>query len=427
MYPQILSIVLFASNGGTKSKNKGRGKDLEDHEEAVSGEIDANDPFSFSFLDEYPSILEDQTVNKQEEENGESLGSVDDSQEIEDDMILGEMKQLYGDLESLLSKSLDKSEVKDDLHVHEEGVIGLPVTPEKEIEPSPDVISLQVTPPKTRVDREKKTIVLPRKPSPASQDADIRKVIELPTKPPTEDTSPKGVIELSRSRSGISEETEIEILSDIGQRIYEKESESVSDRMSKRGLLKSPFKDKDASPSTITDNELKRLQELQRKQREAIKKRLAERKKGGVSWNELVDVKKKRLEKLSALKKKRKKRRSQFRKEKLHKLKEREKEKMKKLKEKGIRETRSIRHEKRDFTESRTTPDISETEKETPSKPEISETSWKNMSVPPKETIRSGPVVPGVTFAAIKRCPDCGGFINLSVSNKCYSCGKTVP
>jgi len=426
MYPQILSLVLLASKGGTKSKKNGRSKSLEDHEETTTDEIDANDPFYFSFLDEYPSIMEEQTKIKSGEDNGEHLDSIDDSQDIMDDMILKEMKQLYGDLENLLTKSLDKSEIKDDLHVYEEGVIGLPITPEKEIESSPDVISLQVTPPKTHDDMGKKTIELPTKPIQPPPDTVIKKVIDLPTRPRIPDAIPKGIIELSAPKEGISERTEIQILADIGKRISEEES--ISDKMSKRGLLKRPFTEKGGShPATISQNELKRLQELQRKQREAIKKRLQERKKGDVSWNELVEVKKKRLENLNALKKKRKNRRSRFRKEKLHKLKEREREKLKKLKENGIRETRTLGQEKRDFTKFKARPEIPKTEKESSSKPKISEPSWKSMAVPPKEAIRSAPVVPGVTFAAIKRCPDCGGFINLSVSNKCYSCGKTIP
>ena len=426
MYPQILSVVLFASKGGTKSKNMGREKGFKDHKDAAADEIDANDPFSFSFLDEYPSIMEETAIDEPGEVNGELAGPMDDSYDIMDDMILGEMKQLYSDLENLLTKSFDRSEIKDDLHLHEEGVIGLPVTPEKESEASPGVISLQVTPPKIHDDGVKKTIKLPAKPLPVTPDTNARNVIELPTRPLAEDAAPGVVIELSRPRDSGSEATEMQILSDIGKRISEEES--ISHSMSRRGLLQRPFKEKGGSPvAAIADNELKRLQELQRKQREAIKKRLQERKKGDVSWNELVEVKKKRLEGLNALKKKRKSRRSRFRKEKLHKLKEREEEKMKKLKENGIRDTRPAVFEKRETPEPGTLPEIPRTEREKPSKSIISEPSWKTMAVPPKEAIRSAPVVPGVTFAAIKRCPDCGGFINLSVSNKCYSCGRTIP
>jgi len=426
MYPSILSVVLFASRGGTKSKKMGRVKGFKDHEDSATDENNANDPFSFPFLDEYPSIMEDLTLNKPGEENGELLGSEDDSQDIMDDMILGEMKQLYGDLENLLTKSLDKSDALDDLHIHEAGVIGLPVTPEKEIKPSPDVISLQVTPPKTQDELEKKTIELSTKPIQITTDTDFQNVIELPTKPHRAEAIQKSIIELTPPKSGISESSEIRILADIGKRISEEES--ISESMSKRGLLKRPFREKGGSPTpTIADNELKRLQELQRKQREAIKKRLQERKKGDVSWNELVEVKKKRLDNLNALKKKRKKRRSQFRKEKLHKLKERERGKLKKLKESGIREIKPTHFKKRDFPELRARHEVPISEKEKPVEPVINEPSWKKMAVPPKEAIRSAPVVPGVTFAAIKRCPDCGGFINLSVSNKCYSCGKTIP
>ncbi len=426
MYLQILSIVLFASKGGTKSKKIGREKGLGSHEDAATDEIDSNDPFSFSFLDEYPSIIEDYAKNKPGEEDGENTESMSDTQDNMDDMILVEMKQLYGDLENLLTKSLHKSEIKDDVHVHEEGVIGLPVTPEKEIETSPGVINLQVTPPKNLEDMGEKTIELPSKSVPTTPVADIQKVIELPTKPQAEDPEPKSVIPLSQPKDGISEATEIQILADIGKRISEEES--ISDMMSKRGLLKRPFNEKSSSPTAaIAENELKRLQELQRKQREAIKKRLQERKKGDVSWNQLVEVKKKRLENLNELKKKRKKRRSRFRKEKLHKLKEREREKMKKLKDNGVRETRTTGFAKREFTEVRSPSEITRHEEDNTFTSEYVQPSWKKMAVPPKETIRSAPVVPGVTFAAIKRCPDCGGFINLSVSNKCYSCGKTFP
>ena len=241
----------------------------------------------------------------------------------------------------------------------------------------------------------------------------------------------KGIIELPEKEIPVERPAEhfrkvpaYEKEKTVTERGLRPEQHVIAEMMAKRGLLRKPSTGlKKPEKKTVSEEELTRLQELQKKQREAIKRRLEEKKVRNVGWSELVDVKEKRLGRLKALKKKRSKRRTRYRKEKLQKL--QEKEKLEIEKEKQIEPRVPARKERKEFSTRESLRTFAAVDKEYYPEPEEDELDFKEMAVPPKESMSAAPVVPGVTFAAIKTCPSCGSFINLSVSNKCYSCGVT--
>ena len=446
MYKQILTLVLFAAKG----KGGGKKKTKIVESESVAGKTEVETPtlaeeeigdlFDFPFMEEYLSTQEENLdrdgIRESIDAGMESLG-IDTGVSEDEEVILKEMKKTYSDIEDLLMRSIDTSKVTDSdmdtIYVPEEGTIGLPVTPQKEIESSQNVIELQVTPARIEPDQEKKQIIeLPTKPMQVVEDRSREAVIELPTKPikPVTKKIDRHIIPLPglpKAVPGVGlsgKERKVQKIKKeeaVPERKMKPEQSVIAEMMAKRGLLKKPSKGlKKSEKKAVSEKELVRLQELQKKQREAISRRLEEKKVKKVGWGELVDVKKKRFKELNALKKKRTKRRTRYRKEKLLKLQQKEKLE----EEREIEERVPARRERTEFRTRERLISTVTVDREDRRESREEKTDAVEEALPPKETMRGAPVVPGVTFAAIKTCPTCGSFINLSVSNKCYSCGK---
>jgi len=430
MKVQFLLLVLLAMRGGSKKGNR------TDVEEDVEGEgaddisHEEYELFDFPFMDDYASLKEELENSylrgdiESTEDDSES-NKEDDLNDTGDENAWVEMRQLYGDIEELLMRSMEKKQAsmakEAEVRVHEEGIIGLPVKPGKEVIESQGVISLQVTPQKSS-EGQRGTIELPTKPQ-KPVDGVRKEIIELPTKPASGDAVPaKEVISLSPGKVVGDRSAERAVSRDETE-----ETDFVrplAEIMSKRGVLKGKGERKKTSNGlSISKEELNRLKELQKKHREAVRKRLKEKEGANVSWGELVDAKKKRLKRLKAMEKKRKRRQTQKRKEKLHRLKDKEKEKLRVVQKIPIQKPAAPPEEKVEPAQTRSI--LTEPEPKTPSIEETDkEGTAAEMAVPPKESFSAAPVVPGVTFANIKTCPGCGGYVNVGVSNKCYSCGE---
>ena len=419
-------LVLLAMKGASN-------KETEQPQEPdiIIGADEVEELFDLPFLERYAEELaEEETESETYTDNASGSFQSEQGLDADDDRSWEEMRRLYGDIEEMLLVSMEKAQGTDEsehIFVHEEGVIGLPVKPNKSSLDDQQVISLMVKQQGVGSDGSGMIINLPTKPMKRSEEISKKEIIELPTKPvkATDEKDERGAILLS----GVEEENEDAVTIDISRTIAEEQDGfSIVEKIAKRALLKRPSGEIGGGRKEVSLEELERLEELRKRQREAIRKRLQERKNSEVSWGELIEAKETRTKRLDALRKKRKSRRTKKRKEKLHRLKRKERKERKEkkgvakiavepAKEKAppVREIRGAPKERRYPTLDRALKDDA-----APVSGEIG----GRMAVPPKEDFRGAPVVPGVTFAAIKRCPVCGGFVNLGVSNKCYTCGK---
>ena len=433
MQVPFLSLVLMAMKGGSK---KAKETDMEGEMDwADTDDIsnEENELFDFPFLDEYASLkeemestfLRDDIISAEDDTESESE---DDLKDTGEENAWVEMRQLYGDIEELLMRSMETKSgsmtEEADVRAYDEGIIGLPVKPGKEVVEPQGVISLQVTPQKSS-EGKKGTIELPTKPQKPREAGTLKEIIELPTKPaPGDAAQKKEVIALSPGgivKEGSTESAELEDKTEEADLIR-----PLSEIMAKRGVVKGTGERRKTSNGlSISNEELERLKQLQKQHREAVRKRLKEKEGPNFSWSELVDAKKKRLQRLKAIENKRKRKQTQKRKDKLHRLKDKDKEKRRVVHKIPIEKT--VAPPEKKVEPPKISSILTEPEVKHPPIPETEEKkTGLGMAVPPKESFSAAPVVPGVTFANIKTCPGCGGFINVGVSNKCYSCGEVL-
>lgn len=455
----VSTLSLLAVKGRLDGKNGRKGGAIPDDASPISvkrgmDEGEMLDLFDFPFLED-PDEEDDESIGEGDigVKKTDLIPQIKGLEEEEEggELSWEEMRSLYGDIEDILIHSMEEREPSEEvgmIYVHEEGVIGLPVKPSREPPVSSGVIELRVKQQPLSGEDARGTIELPTKPLAHAGDGPLEDVIELPTKPAhsadsdmNEGSIPLPVKTSDKVRASEEEtvilpgprsdgrtdviEIDLSASGDVGEA-------DVARGAGRRAILKRLTGETEGSKKKVSKEELKRLKELRTKQREAIRKRLKERKSANVSWGELVNAKEKRAKRLEALRIKRKSRRTRKRKEKLQRLKRKEKktlhsvrkvqvepgEEKEKEKEGTADVTAAESRERRYPTLDRVRRDEKRSSKDVPVP--------RKMAVPPREAFKAAPVVPGVTFAAIKKCPDCGGFVNLGVSNKCYSCGKAL-